>query len=195
MYMVSCIYYCADSIQLLHIPRKGFDKLTDKNKVDLQKIDMGTKLDKSKMTTIKPTVNFVGRANNNNGITTCVDRIKQITPYKAGNITLSLGGEYLGSCFIQPHEFYVSQNVIVLKPKWNMSFNIKLFIATIIFHESRMYYKAFIDELNRHIKTDFSFLLPVTQNGSPNWEYMEQYMATVINQTKKDFTYLTDTIT
>ena len=34
-------------------------------------IDMGTKLDKAKMSDINPSVNFVGRANANNGITTC----------------------------------------------------------------------------------------------------------------------------
>lgn len=150
----------------------------------LFEIDMGTKLDKAKMTTISPTINFVGRANNNNGITTRVDKVSGIEPYEAGNLTLSLGGEYLGSCFIQPDQFYVSQNVVVLMPKWAMSFNVKMFISAMIFRESRMYYKAFIDELNRHIKTDFSFLLPVTPEGTPDWEYMDNYMTKIMNESK-----------
>ena len=37
-------------------------------------------------------------------------------------MTLSLGGEYLGSCFIQPDVFYTSQNVVVLIPKWKNVF-------------------------------------------------------------------------
>ena len=139
-------------------------------------IDMGTKLDRVKMTEISPTINFVGRANNNNGITTTVDELDDIEPYGAGCMTLSLGGEYLGSCFIQPKPFYVSQNVVVLRPKWNMPFTVKQFIAAVVFRESRMYYKAFVDELNRHIRTDFSFYLPADRTGCPNWSYMDAYM-------------------
>ncbi|WP_439236199.1 restriction endonuclease subunit S [Lonepinella koalarum] len=142
----------------------------------LFEIDMGTKLDKVKMTQQNPTVNFIGRANKNNGITEYVDLINDINPYEAGNLTLSLGGEYLGSCFIQPSPFYTSQNVIVLKPTWDMSFNVKMFISIMVFRESRQFYKAFIDELNRHIKTDFSIYLPIDKAGEPDWEYMEQFI-------------------
>lgn len=140
-------------------------------------IDMGTKLDKKNMQTNNPSVNFVGRANTNNGITTCVDIIKDIKPYDAGYLTLALGGEYLGSCFIQPKPFYTSQNVIVLIPKQEMSDNVKRFIATVIFRESRCHYKAFVDELNRHIKTDFEIPLPVTPAGELDYAYMENYMS------------------
>ena len=149
-------------------------------------IDMGTKLDRVKMTQASPDVNFVGRANTNNGITAQVDSIAGITPYEAGNMTLSLGGEYLGSCFVQPERFYTSQNVVVLIPRWDMPFGVKQFIATMIFRESRLYYKAFIDELNRHIKTDFSFYLPVDASDKPDWAYMDEYIRTVMEHTKSD---------
>lgn len=149
-------------------------------------IDMGTKMDKAKMKEIHPTVNFIGRANANNGITACVDRIDDIEPYPSGYMTLSLGGEYLGSCFIQPKPFYTSQNVIVLIPNDNMTDNVKRFIATMIFRESRSKYKAFVDELNRHIKTDFSVPLPVTSTGEPDWQYMENYMKVVMEESEKN---------
>ena len=142
--------------------------------IELFYIDAGTKMDKVKMTDNNPTINFVGRANNNNGVTMCVDRTDDV-PYKAGYMTLSLGGEYLGSCFIQDKEFYTSQNVVVLIPKWDMPDTIKQFIAASVFKEARSHYKAFDDELNRHIKTDFSFYLP-TVNNHPDWEYMDNYM-------------------
>ena len=156
----------------------------------LFEIDMGTKLDRVKMTQVDPEVNFVGRANANNGITAQVDRIKGLEPYAAGNMTLSLGGEYLGSCFVQPEAFYTSQNVVVLKPKQEMSFAVKQFIATMIFRESRSYYKAFIDELNRHIKTDFSFYLPVDSDGKPDWSYMDSYMKNLVQQSENDLNAL-----
>ena len=53
------------------------------------------------MSNNNPTVNFVGRANVNNGVTEYIDEIDGLKPYNAGNLTISLGGEYLGSCFIQ----------------------------------------------------------------------------------------------
>lgn len=151
-------------------------------------IDMGTKLDRVKMTQVNPNVNFVGRANTNNGITARVDSIDGLKPYSAGTMTLSLGGEYLGSCFVQPDKFYTSQNVVVLIPKWDMSFEVKQFIATMIFRESRSYYKAFIDELNRHIKTDFSFYLPVDDAGKPDWGHMEECMRSVMKNAEIDLT-------
>ena len=64
-----------------------------------------------------PTVNFVGRSSENNGVTAFVDEIEGTEPYKEGNLTVALGGEYLGSCFIQDYPFYTSQNVNVLIPK------------------------------------------------------------------------------
>ena len=161
---------------------------------DLFEIDMGTKLDRVKMTSASPSVNFVGRANANNGVTDFVDAIDGIVPYDAGSMTVSLGGEYLGSCFVQPEQFYTSQNVIVLRPKWDMPFEIKQFIATMIFRESRMYYKAFIDELNRHIKTDFSFYLPVNENGSPDWDYMESYMRDAIAKAEASYNSLSEIV-
>ena len=62
-----------------------------------------------------------------------------------------------------------------------MPFGVKQFIATMIFRESRLYYKAFIDELNRHIKTDFSFYLPVEASGEPDWGYMDEYISNIMN--------------
>ncbi len=142
-------------------------------------IDSGTKLDKVKMSNNNPTINFVGRANANNGVTDYIDEIDGLKPYNAGCLTISLGGEYLGSCFIQEKPFYTSQNVYVLIPKHNMSDYCKRFISIMIFREGRLRYKAFIDELNRHMRTDLSILLPVTSDKKPDWDYMEQYMKTI----------------
>lgn len=155
-------------------------------------IDSGSKLDKSKMTTENPTVLFVGRAYPNNGIIDVVDEIAGLPPYDAGNLTLSLGGE-LGACFVQDKPFYTSQNTIVLKPNRNISKSVKQFIATSIFRESKSRYKPFVDELNRHVKTDFSFYLPCTQNGDPDFEYMELYMENIKNKVYRSIKNL-DTI-
>ncbi len=139
-------------------------------------IDSGTKLDKIRMSSENPSINFVGRANANNGVTDYIDKIEGLEPYKEGYLTISLGGEYLGSCFIQSKPFYTSQNVNVLIPRHEMSDYSKQYIATMVFKEGRLHYKAFVDELNRHMKTDFSIPLPVKKNESIDWDYMDSYM-------------------
>jgi len=146
------------------------------NLYDIFEIDSGTKLDRIAMKFDNPTINFVGRSGINNGVTACVDEVEGCKPYKAGNLTLALGGAYLGSCFVQDKDFYTSQNVVVLIPKFDMSFNTKQFICSMIFKEGQTHYKAFIDELNRHIKTDFSIKLPVNNNGDIDYEYIDNYI-------------------
>lgn len=143
---------------------------------ELFSIDSGTKLDRIKMDMGSEEISFVGRSNVHNGITAKVKKIEGLEPYKKGNLTLALGGAYLGSCFVQPDDFYTSQNVVVLIPNHDMSFNVKQFIASAIFVESQNNYQAFIKELNAHIKRNFTIKLPVTLHGVPDWDYMEQYM-------------------
>lgn len=143
---------------------------------DLFEINNGNKFDKSKMTNFLPTVNFVGRSSQNNGVTACVDEIEDITPYEAGLMTIALGGEYLGSCFVQAYPFYTSQNVVVLRPLSNMSIYTKLFIAHLIRFESANNYKAFARELNAHIKTDFVIKLPVNKEKGLDFDFMDKYV-------------------
>lgn len=143
---------------------------------DLFEIDSGNKFDKSKMTKFFPTVNFVGRSSQNNGLTAYVDEIEDVVPYEAGQMTIALGGEYLGSCFVQAYPFYTSQNVAVLKPLNNMSIYTKLFIAHLIRFESANNYKAFARELNAHIKTDFVIKLPVNEDRELDYNFMDKYV-------------------
>ena len=72
-------------------------------------IDSGNKLDKSKMTSTNPKINFVGRSSVNNGVTGIVDSIEGEKAYKSGNMTLALGGEHLGSCFVQKRFLHKSK--------------------------------------------------------------------------------------
>lgn len=148
-------------------------------------IDMGNKFDKSKMDTTKNDINFIGRTGSNNGINATCGIYNNIEPYKSGLLTLALGGS-VGSCFIQKKSFYTSQNVIVLIPKDNISDNVKQFIATVIQKESELHYKAFVKELNAHIKTDFVIPLPVNADNEPDWEYMESYMKNILQESEKN---------
>lgn len=159
---------------------------------DLCKITMGNKLDWNAMSTDNPKVNFVGRSAENNGVAGQVDKINNISPYKAGCITVALGGS-LGASYLQTSDFYTSQNVSVLEFEESISKEAKLFITCLIMNESKYKYFPFGRELNSHIRTDFGFTLPVlhNQNGTPffdeekkysnegyvpDWQFMEDYI-------------------
>lgn len=149
---------------------------------DVVSISMGNKFDKCKMTENHPTLTFVGRSGFNNGVTCMVDEVydkdgNKVEPYKAGDITIALGGN-LGASFIQDHDFYTSQNVCVLHFVQDVSIYAKRFLITAIYASCNNY-EAFVEELNKHIKTDFVVWLPATSDGQPDWQYMEDYMKNI----------------
>lgn len=149
---------------------------------DIFDISMGNKFDRSKMNETIDDVNFVGRSAFNNGVACTVSFVNdnngnKVEPYKAGDITIAMGGS-IGSSFIQQRDFYTSQNVCVLHTDNPLiTYKVKQFIISSIYI-SCANYEAFVDELNRHIKTDFVLYLP-TLNGQPDWAYMEQYMRNI----------------
>ncbi len=155
-------------------------------------INMGNKFDNDKMTHDLPSINFVSRTANNNGISDIVDKIDGVEPYPANSITVALGGS-IGSCYLQPKPFYTGQNVSVLLFDESISNNIKLFITTMFMNECKYKYVAFGRELNVHIRNDFTFYLPIKYNSDktpfidntkkysdegyvPDWQFMENYI-------------------
>lgn len=164
---------------------------------DLCSISMGNKMDYSAMSMDDPSVNFVGRSAENNGVAGKVDFVfddkgNVIKPYKAGCITVALGGS-LGSSYLQVEDFYTSQNVSVLEFEDGISNATKLFITTCIMNESKYKYFPFGRELNTHIRTDFGFTLPIQRKTDgtpiidktlkyspkgyiPDWQWMEDYI-------------------
>jgi len=160
-------------------------------------ITMGNKMDYSAMSVEEPAVNFVGRSSDNNGVAGKVDFVLDdngniIEPYKAGCVTVALGGS-LGSSYLQVEDFYTSQNVSVLEFEVGISDYAKIFISSCIMNECRYKYFPFGRELNTHIRTDFGFALPIQHNldGSPvidnshryseegyipDWQFMEHYI-------------------
>lgn len=167
---------------------------------DICSITMGNKMDYTAMSVDDPSVNFVGRSADNNGVAGKVDLVIDdkgifVKPYKAGCITVALGGS-LGSAYLQVEDFYTSQNVSVLEFEEGVSDSAKLFITTCIMNESKYKYFPFGRELNTHIRTDFGFALPIKRNFEgkpiiddthkysaegyiPDWQWMETYIKTL----------------
>lgn len=155
-------------------------------------INNGNKFDNDKMTYDNPSVNFVSRTANNNGVSGYVDLIDGVVPYPAGTLSVALGGS-IGSCFLQTEPFYTGQNVCVLTFEESISDYSKLFVANIFMNECKYKFVAFGRELNKHMKTDFSLFLPIILDNNdkpvidqnkkysndgyiPDWKFMEDYI-------------------
>lgn len=132
---------------------------------ELFNITYGTKFDMNKMTILKgSSVPFVSRTSKNNGIANLVEIYKDTKPLKSGQITVSLGGTYVLSSFLQEQDFYTGQNVGVLESKTKMSREEKLYYCMAI-TKNRFRYGAFGREANRTLK---DILLPATSE-IPQW--------------------------
>lgn len=153
---------------------------------------MGNGIDSGKTSFNDPTISYVTRNRNNNGVVSVVDKIDGIDPFPSGDMTLALGGSYLGSCFVQNTPFYTAQNVGVLHPKKEISLYSKIFISTLIRNECKVKFQAFGRELNSHFKKDFTIKLPVVKareehpiiekNGyEPDWNFMDEYISILPN--------------
>jgi hypothetical protein len=122
---------------------------------ELFEVTYGNKLDANKLPKMRPSsggINFVGRSSQNHGVSTTVAPIPGTEPYAAGLITVALGGSKLLSAFVQERAFYTAQNVAVLKPIPEMSFQQKLYMCLAIRH-NRFRYSAFGREANRTLRT------------------------------------------
>ena len=117
---------------------------------DLFWVYTGSKLDFAKQTQDDTGINFVSRISNNNGVVgrVLVDTTAKI--YKAGDITVPLGGSLL-SCFVQDEDFVTAQNVAVLRAKKPMPTLEKWFYCYAL-RENRFKFSAFGREVNKYIK-------------------------------------------
>ena len=79
-------------------------------------IKYGNQFDLNKMEFDVDGINFVSRTSQNLGIVAKVTRYKDVDPYSAGKITVTLGGTYLLSAFVQLEDFYTAQNIKILTP-------------------------------------------------------------------------------
>lgn len=115
-------------------------------------VTYGNKFDANKMKfTQDGEINFISRTSRNNGCVGKVVKVKNILPFNPGMITVSLGGSYLLSSFVQPQEFYTAQNVAVLSPRKEMTLNEKIFYCKCI-SMNRFKYSAFGREANKTLK-------------------------------------------
>ena len=99
---------------------------------EIFEIEYGNQYDLNKMRVVESGgINFVSRTSKNLGIV-CQIEETQDSPFLPGAITVTLGGTYLLSSFVQSSRFYTAQNIKVLVPKTTLSFGEKLFYCKAI---------------------------------------------------------------
>lgn len=133
---------------------------------DLFEIERGNKFDFNKMEKTDPdedAVAFIGRSKERNGVSGFVKEKDGIIPYEAGLITVALGGSDLSS-FVQSRPFYTGQNIDVLRPRYPMTLDVKLYYCLCI-EANQFRYSTYGREANRTLKT---LAVPVS-NAVPHW--------------------------
>lgn len=138
---------------------------------ELFTIHKGKRLTKANM--IKGTIPYIGSTDSNNGITAYIG---QAAIHQANTISLSYDGS-VGEAFYQPAPFWATDAVNVLYPKFEMTPEIAMFICTVIRQEKyRFNYgrKWHLERMRESV-----IRLPVTIEGTPDFNFMERYIKTL----------------
>lgn len=124
----------------------------------------GPKISEVKKTEGK--VPYVSATSENNGIA----HYGNFTPTATGNC-LTVG--HLGDCFYQANDF-AGSNVTILTPKFELNPTLGMFLVSLINANKFKYNYGRVIGITRLKEETIS--LPVTENGTPNWQLMEDYI-------------------
>ena len=144
----------------------------------------GTRLTKAQMK--DGTIRFIGASAMNNGITAYISNNEKLHP--GNTITISYNGS-VGEAFYQEEQFWASDDVNVLYPKFNMNFNIAMFLIPVLKAAGRKY--AFIDKWKKEDMEKDCIMLPTDDDMNPDWAYMENYIMALENTAQQKLRYLT----
>ena len=108
----------------------------------------------------------------------------------------SLTWDRFGHCFVQPKSFQTMAhgNVMVLKPKMDHSYEALLFVASIINRISHMRDYGYGRTLTLAEFKRSTIKLPALSDGSPDWQYMDNYISSILQAQKKRVARLTSII-
>jgi len=138
---------------------------------DLFEIKKGRRLTKANM--VPGRVPFIGAIDSNNGVANFVSS----AIHDGNTITVNYNGAGVAEAFYQSNSYWASDDVNVLYPRFNLTPAIALFLATVIRQEKYRFSYGRKWHLER-MKTS-TLYLPVAQGGTPDWQFMENYINTL----------------
>jgi hypothetical protein len=114
---------------------------------------------------------YIGAIDSNNGLSSYIGNDSQL--HEANTITVSYNGS-IGYAFYQDKEFWATDDVNVLYPKFNLNRYIAIFICTLI--EKEQYRFCYGRKWDLEAMKKSRIKLPVTSSGEPDWKFMEDYI-------------------
>jgi len=114
---------------------------------------------------------YIGAIDSNNGLSSYIGNDSQL--HEANTITVSYNGS-IGYAFYQDKEFWATDDVNVLYPKFNLNRYIAIFICTLI--EKEQYRFCYGRKWDLEAMKKSRIKLPVTPSGTPDWKFMEDYI-------------------
>ena len=132
-------------------------------------IKKGKRLTKEDMT--EGIIRYIGAIDSNNGLSAFIGNDTHV--HKGNTITVSYNGS-IGYAFYQDKDFWATDDVNVLYPKFILNRYIALFLCTII--EKEQYRFCYGRKWDLDMMNNSRIKLPVTPEGTPDWQFMEDYI-------------------
>ena len=139
----------------------GFDKIFV--------IKKGSRLTKADM--VDGNIPYIGAIESNNGVSSYIDNREHL--HKGNVITVSYNGS-IGNAFYQEKEFWATDDVNVLYPKYKFNRYIAMFLLVII--EKEKYRYNYGRKWDKQSMENSRMRLPVNAMGKPDWQFMEDYI-------------------
>lgn len=117
---------------------------------------------------------FVSAISENNGVSGYFD----LEPnQKSNSITVCYTGTYIGDAFYQPVDFWGTDNVNILVPKFDLNPYIAMFLITLIRKEGFRFNYGRTWNKGRMEKS--CIMLPITEQKKPDWEFIEKFIKSI----------------
>lgn len=115
-------------------------------------------------------IRYIGAIDSHNGVSNYISNDEHI--HESNTITVSYNGS-VGFAYYQDKPFWATDDVNVLYPKFPLNVNIALFLCTMI--EKEQYRYNYGRKWTKDIMEKSIIKLPTTENGQPDWQWMENY--------------------
>lgn len=132
-------------------------------------IRKGKRLTKENMT--EGSIRYIGAIDSNNGLSAYIGNDSQL--HQGNTISVSYNGS-IGFAFYQEKEFWATDDVNVLYPRFSLNRYIAMFLCHLI--EREQYRFCYGRKWDLEAMNKSKIKLPVTQEGTPDWKYMEDFV-------------------
>ncbi len=144
---------------------------------EIFEIKKGKRLTKADME--EGSIRYIGAIDSNNGLSAWVGNNAYI--HSSNTITVSYNGS-IGYAYYQDKEFWATDDVNVLYPKFKLNKNIALFLCSII--QKEQYRFCYGRKWDKELMEESKIKLPTIQNENnefvPDWQWIENYVKETI---------------